>query len=114
MAGVSAFLQRYAPSMDAMPRIPREGPAVLAALPSQSAAEFLAAWNALLDQARDKPDLEDLTERLKKLVGGYWAVASAWASPRAAEITEEGRCWAAGDDRDSISLTEVLGRVQQD
>ena len=88
--------------------IPREARAVRAALPLEQAEQFQQEWNAALDQAKEDMDLDGLYERLTVLTGALWGVASAWHSPNAAEVTEQGRRWQAGEDMDTISAEEVF------
>lgn len=88
--------------------IERTAKAVLAALPPQRAAEFKREWTAALDRAREDMDLAPLQE----VVNGYWGVASAAASPNAAEATEQARRFLAGHDIAVVPASEVFARLR--
>jgi Family of unknown function (DUF6247) len=88
--------------------IERTPKAVLAALPPQRAAEFKRDWNTALDKAREDMDLAPLQE----VVDSYWGVASAAASPNAAEATEQARRFVAGHDIGVVPASEVFARLR--
>jgi hypothetical protein len=91
--------------------ISRDAASVIAALPEDRAASFRTEWEAALDQARTDLDLGSLTQRLEKITGDYWAVASASASARVTEAATDGSQWRAGQDIDIIPAEQVLYRI---
>lgn len=95
------------PSHHGVP-LPRDAASVHAALSSDRAAKFRAEWEAALDQARTDLDLNALNGRLDRIVGDYWAVASANLSSSALQADEDGRRWRAGEEVSVIPGDQVL------
>jgi uncharacterized protein DUF6247 len=87
--------------------IERTAKAVVKALPPHRAAEFKRDWNAALDKAREEMDLAPLQE----VIDSYWGVASAAASPYAAEATEQARRFVAGHDIGVVPAEDVFARL---
>jgi hypothetical protein len=70
--------------------------------------EFKQKWDAALDQAHVDMDLRPLLG----LVDEYWGIASAAASPYAAEATEQGRRFLAGQDIGVVPAAEVFAGLR--
>lgn len=87
--------------------IERTPEAVRAALPPTERARFDTAWRAALDEARTTPTLAGL----QKVIGDYWAIASALHSPTFPDAIREGRRWQAGRPVDSRPAGEIFSEL---
>ena len=95
------------PSRHGLP-LPRDAASVYAALSGDRAANFRTEWEAALDQARTDLDLNALNGRLDRIVGDYWAGASAGLSSSALQAEEDGRRWRVGEEVSVIPAEQVL------
>ncbi len=77
---------------------------VRAALPPEQTAEFDAAWNAALDEARTTLDLAQPLQ----VIRDFRAIASALASTHADQARQDAQRWRDGKEIDSIPAHQVL------